>query len=116
MIIDTLRFEQERLHCWIYTYCLMPDHLHFLINPAQEGVSVLDFTHQFKGKTTNFSWEIGWIGRLWQPRFYDHIVREEEDLLAIAEYILENPVRKGLVSSAEDWRWSGNMFPLPVGL
>jgi REP element-mobilizing transposase RayT len=93
----------------------MPNHLHFLISPAKDGVSILDFTHQYKGKTTNLSWKLGWKGILWQPRFYDHIVRAEEDLQAIAEYILENPVRKGLVASAEDWQWSGNFSPLPIG-
>ena len=115
MIIEILRTEQQRQNSIVYTYCLMPNHLHFLISPAKDGVSILDFTHQYKGKTTNLSWKLGWKGILWQPRFYDHIVRAEEDLQAIAEYILENPVRKGLVASAEDWQWSGNFSPLPIG-
>ncbi|HKZ82397.1 MAG TPA: transposase [Anaerolineae bacterium] len=112
MIVDTLREEQERQHCAVYTYCLMPDHLHYLVGPVQEGVSVLVFSDQFKGKTTNRSWQHGWRGKLWQPRSYDHIVRVEEDLRQIAEYILNNPVRKGLVDHAEDWPWSGHLTPL----
>jgi len=104
--------EQERQHCAVYTYCLMPDHLHYLVGPVQEGVSVLVFSDQFKGKTTNRSWQHGWRGKLWQPRSYDHIVRVEEDLRQIAEYILNNPVRKGLVDHAEDWPWSGHLTPL----
>ncbi len=114
MIVDTIREEQERQTCVVFTYCLMPNHLHFLISPKQGGVSVLTFTDQLKGKTTNRSWKYGWRGKLWQPRSYDHVVRENEDLRAIANYILNNPVRKGLVESAGDWRWSGHITPFSL--
>ena len=113
MVIDTLQKEQERLHCSVFVYCLMPDHLHYLISPRQPGCSVLKFTEQFKGKTTNQSWSSGWHGKLWQPRYYDHIVRKEEDLEAFADYILANPYRKGLVSSPDEWPWSGCLSPFP---
>ena len=114
MIIDTLHKEQERMNCIIYTYCLMPNHLHYLISPKQDGYSILTFTDQFKGKTTNHSWKHGWQGKLWQPRYYDHIVRAEEDLHAIAEYILNNPVRQELVDFDDDWMWSGHLNALPL--
>jgi putative transposase len=114
LVLDVLREEEQRQNCAVFTYCLMPDHLHFLVSPRQDGVSVLKFTDQYKGKTTNRSWTAGWQGKLWQPRYFDHIVRAEEDLRVIAEYILNNPVRKGLVERAEDWPWSGHMNPLPV--
>ena len=113
-VLDILRREQMRLHCRVFTYCLMPDHLHFLVSPCKDGVSVLAFTDQYKGKTTNESWRLGWHGRLWQPRYYDHVVRDDERLAEIAQYILANPVRKGLVEQDEDWLWSGHMNPLPV--
>ena len=113
-ILDVLREEQERQNCAVFIYCLMPDHLHFVVSPRQDGISVLTFTDQYKGKSTNRSWTAGWHGKLWQQRYYDHIVRAEENLRAIAEYILNNPVRKELVEHAEDWSWSGHMNPLPL--
>jgi putative transposase len=106
--------EQERQGCTVFVHCLMPDHLHFLISPRQEGTSVLAFVDQYKGKSTNRSWPVGWRGKLWQPRYYDHIVRAEEDLRAIAQYVLDNPVRKGLVERPEDWPWGGYVNPLPL--
>lgn len=112
LTLDVLRDEQETQNCSVFTYCLMPDHLHFLISPKMDSISVLQFTDRYKGKATNRSWKSGWRGKLWQPRYYDHIVREQEDLYAIAQYILNNPVRKGLVASSEDWPWSGHMNPL----
>lgn len=114
MVITTLLAEQGRINCRVFTYCLMPDHIHFLISPQVDGISVLTFTYQFKGKTTNLSWDFGWQGKLWQPRFYDHVVRSDENLLAIAEYILANPVRKGLAATPQDWPWSGKLSPLPL--
>lgn len=113
LTLDILREEQERRNCSVFTYCLMPDHLHFLVSPKAGGVSVLRFTDQYKGKATNRSWTAGWHGKLWQPRCFDHIVREEEDLYSIAQYILDNPVRKRLASRPEDWPWSGYVNPLP---
>jgi putative transposase len=113
-VLDVLRKEQELQNCAVFTYCLMPDHLHFLVSPRQDGVSVLTFTERYKGESTNRSWTVGWHGKLWQPRYYDHLVRAEEDLRAIAQYILGNPVRLGLVESAEDWPWSGQMNALPL--
>ena len=112
-IVDVLREEQDRQNCAVFTYCLMPDHLHFLVSPKMTGTSVLRFTNQYKGKSTNRSWAAGWRGRLWQPRYYDHIIRAEEDLYRIAEYILNNPVRKGLTECCADWPWSGYLNPLP---
>jgi len=113
-VLDVLREEQVRQNCAVSTYCLMPDHLHFLASPREDGISILTFTDQYKGKATNQSWTTGWQGKLWQPRYYDHIIRSDESLIAIAEYILDNPVRQRLVEHAEDWPWSGHMNPLPI--
>jgi putative transposase len=112
MMIDTQRNDQDNKKIYIFTYCLMPDHLHYLISPREDGISVLRFTVQFKGKITNLSWKFGWKGKFWQPRYYDHIVRKEESISAIAQYIVNNPVRKELVEYAEEWLWSGTMNPL----
>jgi REP element-mobilizing transposase RayT len=113
LLLSILQEEQARNNCTIYTYCLMPNHFHFLVSPNIDGVSVLTFTDQFKGKTTNKSWDVGWKGKLWQARYYDHIVRTDESLHDIGEYILNNPVRKEFVENPEDWLWSGHMNELP---
>jgi hypothetical protein len=45
-------------------------------------------------------------GELWQPRFFDRALRTVEEYNKKVEYIHLNPVRAGLVSRPEDWRWS----------
>jgi len=62
--------------------------------------SIIDFVNQFKGKSTTIAWKYGIKGSVWQKRWYDHILRKDEDVGKIGQYILNNPVRRGLV---EDW-------------
>jgi putative transposase len=113
-IIDCLEVEKERLSCKVFVYCLRPTHLHFLTGTTCEEISVLDLVNQYKGKSTRIGWRYG-IGKvLWQKRNYDHIVRRNESLTEIAVYILDNPVRKGLVEHREDYPYSGYWEELPV--
>jgi len=85
----------------------MPNHLHLLLAPVEKGLSVSRFIGGFKSKTTRLSWGIGISGKLWQDRFYDRILRKQEDLKTIGQYILDNPVRKGLVSKWQDYKYLG---------
>ena len=106
-MIDLLQTMPGQYGCWVGPYCLMPDHLHLVAGPLQSGSSVLAFVERFKGKSTNTSWSYGWEGRLWQPRYHDHVLRSCEALPDIGSYVLENPVRAGLIEDAAEWPWSG---------
>jgi REP-associated tyrosine transposase len=48
---------------------------------------------------------LGRKGRVWQPESFDHVLRSSEGLDAKIQYILENPLRSGLVGSWADYRW-----------
>jgi len=43
---------------------------------------------------------------IWQRRFYEHTIRDEDDLIRHVEYIHYNPVKHGLASCPKDWPWS----------
>jgi len=113
-IMESLLFIREKKEIDLYCYCLMPDHLHIVISPFADSGTVSKVMQEFKGFTTRVSWEYGIIGKLWQKSFYDHIARKDEDLIAICDYILSNPVRKGLFKDPRDWKYSGLLDPLPV--
>jgi putative transposase len=100
-VINCLKGERKRADFLVYVYCLMPDHLHLLLSPPGDGLSVSQFIGGFKSKANRIAWEFGVKGKLWQGRFYDHVLRKKEKMNVIGEYILNNPVRKGL---ADDWR------------
>jgi REP element-mobilizing transposase RayT len=132
IVVDSLNWMRTHRRVAIYAYCLMPDHLHVLLQlPGQPPQPTRPSSGRprpaanrdpqaalgavignFKSFTTNRSWKLGHKGQLWQARFYDHIVRRSEDGLAVARYILDNPVRKGLVEDVSMWRWSGTPDPL----
>lgn len=105
--------ERERLGHSIFAYCLMPDHYHLLCSPNQSGIPITQLIGGINGKITALLWNHGYSGKLMQRSFYDHILRGEESLTEIAEYILNNPVRKGLVERAEDYPYGGIPDPLP---
>ncbi|HAL61782.1 MAG TPA: IS200/IS605 family transposase [Chloroflexi bacterium] len=91
----------------------MPDHLHLLVQPPGDGTTVSRFVQELKSMTTRLYWKLGGAGKLWQRGFYDHILREDEDLTTVGEYILHNPIRKGLIESAEKYPYSGVMDDIP---
>jgi putative transposase len=92
-----------------YAYCLMPDHVHWLLGLQDGRHNVLDIVTHFKSRV---SFELR--GRyetktLWQDRFFDHIMRKDEDILKQARYILDNPCRRGLAGSFDKYAFSGGM-------
>jgi putative transposase len=89
--------------CW--AYCLMPNHVHLILVPhSDDGLrAVLGESHRRYTRLINF--RHGWRGHLWQERFHSFPM-DERHLLAAVRYVELNPVRAGLVSTAEDWRWS----------
>ncbi|MDO8489105.1 MAG: transposase [Candidatus Omnitrophota bacterium] len=86
----------------VFTYCIMPDHLHLLLKLGEKyGKTLQNWISAFKRYTTRQVGEGFGVRTLWQKNFYEHVVRKDETLEKIAEYIVHNPVRKGLV---DDWQ------------
>ena len=86
-------------------YCLMPNHVHFILVPAHEdGLrAVLADAHRRYTRRVNF--REGWRGHLWQDRFHSFVM-DGPHLRAAVPYVEDNPVRAGLCERAADWQWS----------
>ena len=84
--------------------CVMPDHIHLLLAPISENL--IDLIGKWKSYTTHLIWRKGYKGRVWQRSFYDHASREEEDIIKVANYIVGNPVRKGLAQDSKNYPYS----------
>ena len=82
---------------------VMPDHYHLLIRPkpAYDLSRVMKGIKGVSAKLINQS--RGTNGSIWQDESHDRIMRDEEEALEKARYILENPVRAGLVQRASDY-------------
>ena len=106
-LIDVLKEKTRNTGMQIYAYCLMPDHVHLLLCP-EAGSDVIRFVQAYKSKTTRVYWGLGGHGKFWQRGFYDHILRDEEDVKEVARYVLGNPVRKGLIEDPLEYPFSGS--------
>ena len=103
--------ERFRVECW--SYCILPNHYHLAIRPALSNLSEAI-------RCLNSSYAQWWnkrhetVGHVFQGRFKDQIVGDEEYLLALCRYIALNPVRARLTAQPQDWRWSS--YAATVGL
>jgi REP element-mobilizing transposase RayT len=88
-------------------YCLMPDHLHAIVEATSERSDFTAFVKRFK-QTTGFEYRKRFNHRLWQPGYYEHILRTDETTEAVVRYILENPIRAGLTSILGEYRFAGS--------
>jgi REP element-mobilizing transposase RayT len=109
-IVDTfvhiLEEGATKFDCIIPVYCFMPDHQHMIITGRNDGVDLLKAIISYKQKT-GFWMSKNKVRASWQKDFFDHIIRKEEKLSTHIKYILDNPVRKGLVSDWEDYPFKG---------
>jgi putative transposase len=110
--LDLLRSTLHRvkvLHPFAMLACVfLPDHLHLLIKPT--GASTYSqVMHSLKPNFTKaYKQSMGITGemRFWQQRFWEHTIRDEEDLHRHLDYIHYNPVKHGLVAKPQDWKSS----------
>jgi len=86
-------------------YVLMSNHYHLLFLTPQPNLSrgMQDLDGKY---ASTFNARHRRVGHLFQGRFKSHVVDSEAYLLAVARYIVLNPVRAGMVASAGEWRWS----------
>jgi REP element-mobilizing transposase RayT len=104
--IEELLKTSRDLGFRILCYCLMPNHLHIVISPGSSGIALSKFLNIFKGRTSKVFRESEGFGKLWQRSAYDHIIRTDEDLRGIVEYIRNNPVRGGFTEKMDEYPYS----------
>jgi REP element-mobilizing transposase RayT len=84
-------------------FVVMPDHFHWLFQQSGDRpMSVaVNNVKSYSAKTVNRYLQR--TGAVWQRGFYDRAIRREDDLVAVARYIVANPLRAGIVSSLGDY-------------
>jgi putative transposase len=101
----------------LWSYVVMVNHVHVLLRPKPTIDSssddptyspLKDITKRLKGYTAlEANRLLNRTGKtFWQQESFDHWVRDEGEFYRIVAYIENNPVKAGLVSSPEEWRWS----------
>ena len=95
----------QRFNVDILAYCLMPNHVHLIVAPHQDGNVARAIGETHRRYTRFINLRENWRGYLWQGRFSSYVL-DERYLLAAIRYILLNPVKAGIVDQPWDYPWS----------
>lgn len=105
LYLDLLAEAANRHGVEIWSYCLMPNHVHIIAVPRDTDGLARTFRHVHRHYTGYVNARLRVTGHLWQGRF-SSVAMDEAHLHAAFRYVALNPVRARLVTRAEDWRWS----------
>ncbi|CAI8923755.1 Transposase IS200 like protein [compost metagenome] len=83
-------------------WVVMPDHFHWLVELKNGTLPALMLATKSRSARA-INTHLGRTGCLWQKGFHDRAIRYEEDLLAVARYVIANPIRAGLVRRVHDY-------------
>ena len=101
--IETMK---KRARFDLIAWVILPDHFHIIIDPLENNISELmkriklSFSMNYRRKQSLKNQNI------WQKRFWDHIIRNQDDLNRHIDYIHYNPVKHGLVESPLEYEHS----------
>jgi putative transposase len=90
----------------VVAWVVLPDHFHMIVEPNKNNLSdlmksmKLTFSAHYRKRTGIRR------GRVWQNRFWDHIIRDQVDLNKHIDYIHYNAVKHRLIANATDWKFS----------
>ena len=95
----------------LLTYCIMSNHVHVVFTPrietAEAYYPLAQIMHTMKGYSAQRANRLlGRSGAFWLHESYDHCVRSEAELERIIAYVVNNPVKAGLVSDWQAWPWT----------
>ena len=97
-LVTSLKTACANARAPLLVYCLMPDHLHALIQI--EEVDLISIIRNYKSFSTRIWWQHGGVGKLWQRSAYDRGIRQPEYMDDLIGYLFQNPEDAGEI---EDW-------------
>lgn len=127
-IVQNALFHFAGNRYWLLAYVIMPSHFHWVFQPTSEYCELIAretdertprelIMHSIKSFTgTRCNQALGLGGMFWQDESYDHCVRNHDELLRIIAYVENNPVKAGLVRTAEESEFSSARIRVRDGI
>ena len=118
LLQDTLRYTKEKHSFKMLAYVILPDHFHMLIQPDGES-NFSQIMHAMKGRFTRaYKKRFSMTDHInfWQKRFWDHVIRDENDLENHFHYIHYNPIKHGYVDHPQNWKHSSYQQWMSIGV
>jgi putative transposase len=110
-----LRELAAKTGCAVHAYCLMTNHVHLLLTPAQPDSCTVLMRDLGQRYVQYFNRRYGRTGTLWEGRFRSCLVESASYVLACHRYIELNPVRAGLARRPEQYAWSSYRSNAGIG-
>ena len=105
--LENLSEWKSQLGCRVYSYCLMTNHIHLIIDPGDHPANLGLLMKRVTARQTRFVNQLERrSGSLWEGRYKSSPIETDSYLLACCRYIELNPVRAMMVLSAQHYRWS----------
>jgi REP element-mobilizing transposase RayT len=106
IVAESVRAGVERRHYYsLHAYVIMPNHVHVLLDPLVPLHRIMGTVKGGSARAANVALERS--GQpFWQDESFDHWIRNEAEFARVAHYIENHPVKAGLATSPQDWRWS----------
>lgn len=101
---SAIRQTRNEIPFTIDAWVLMPDHIHCMLALQEEHSDYSKIIGKIKARTSKLL--NGVQKPLWQRRFWEHMIRNQEDWRRHMDYIHYNPVKHGWVSRVDDWPYS----------
>jgi putative transposase len=106
-VLEQFRQSASRHGFALVAYCFMPDHLHLLCDALEDQSRLLAFVRDAKQRS-GYSVARLTSQHLWQESFYDRVLRDEDQTLAVVKYIVMNPVRARLAKQVGEYPFCGS--------
>ena len=104
-----LRLAWEQARSWqVGRYVVMPDHVHLFAAPLEDR-GLEQWVRYWKALVSKAHRNPAWR---WQTDHWDRRLRVKESYAQKWDYVVQNPVRHGLVTSPEQWPYQGEVHPL----
>jgi putative transposase len=102
----SLRKYKKKFNIRFYGFCLMPNHIHIIVEP-QTNPDLPKFMQSLsRAYTAHFNNRYNKVGHLWQNRYKSKVIVKDDYLIDCIHYVELNPVRAGIVRSAGEYCWS----------
>lgn len=105
---EILKSTADREGFSVWAYCFMPDHAHLLVEGKYTNADMNHFVALFKQRSGYWFKSI-YSTKLWASNYYEHVLRNDEATMTVARYIVQNPVRKGIVDDCSDYPYAGSL-------
>jgi len=105
--LDNIKEFKAELGIKLYAWCLMTNHVHLILEPADEVENLSQLMKRLAGRQSAFVNKLeSRTGSLWEGRFKASPIQRDEYLLQCVRYIEMNPVRANMVPSLDAYKWS----------